>query len=304
MSTATSWGTGCPLRPTSGGTGPRARSSPVPAAPARSGASGSTRSAARTGNLTDARSPSALGRLARSTRDGARHGWSATDPDVRKRFVFRIVLATLIATAASAGLALLLSGVELDGFLPGDRTLAPRSDGWLSVHDGVWLGAFTSSAMVTPLLVLAAVLWARKGRWERAATAVSAYIASKLILQAGWMTWSRDRPADVAGGEIIPAELASFPSGHAVQTWTVYGLLVLWWAASTDRAWERTLAWMLLIAGSLILGAGRVRIGAHYPSDIAGGLLLGALWLAGAAWAERAVRNRSSATTARPGSLR
>lgn len=201
------------------------------------------------------------------------------------------MLVTLIATAASAGLALLLQGVAVDGLLPGDRTLADHIEGWLSVHSGVWLGAFTSSAMVTPLLVLAAVLWARKGRWERAATAVIAYIASKTILQAGWTTWSRDRPADVAGGELIPAELASFPSGHAVQTWTVYGLLVLWWTASTDRGWERFLAWALLIAGSVILGAGRVRIGAHHPSDISGGLLLGALWLAGAAWAERAVRH-------------
>lgn len=205
--------------------------------------------------------------------------------------MFRLVLATLVATAVSAGLALLLQRVAVDGFLPGDRALATQIDGLLSVHSGVWLGAFTSSAMVTPLLVLAAVLWARKGRWERAATAVVAYIASKMILQAGWTTWSRDRPADVAGGELIPAGLASFPSGHSVQAWTVYGLLVLWWAASTDRAWERALAWALLIAGSVILGVGRVRIGAHYPSDIAGGLLLGALWLAGAAWAERAVRS-------------
>lgn len=181
--------------------------------------------------------------------------------------------------------------MAVDGHLPGDRTLARRIDGLLSVHSGVWLGAFTSSAMVTPLLILAAVLWARKGRWERVATSVVAYIASKGILQAGWNTWARDRPADVAGGELIPAGLASFPSGHSVQAWTVYGLLVLWWTASTDRVWERTLAWTLLIAGSVILGVGRVRIGAHYPSDIVGGILLGALWLAGVAWAERAVRS-------------
>lgn len=235
-------------------------------------------------------SSSALGRVARSTRDGARNGWRETDADTRKRFVFRIVLATVVATAASAGLALLLRGLAVDGYLRGDLALAREIEGLLSVHSGVWLGAFTSSAMVTPLLVLAAVLWARKGRWERVATPVVAYIASKAILQAGWTTWSRDRPADVAGGELIPAGLASFPSGHAVQTWTVYGLLILWWTTSTDRAWERALAWILLLAGSVILGVGRVRIGAHYPSDIAGGLLLGALWLAGAAWAERAVR--------------
>lgn len=199
----------------------------------------------------------------------------------------RLLAATLLAVAASVGSALLLQGVAVDGRLPGDALLAARVRDLLSVHSAVWLGAFTSSAMVLPLLVLAAVLWARAGRWERAATAVAAFLASKAIILAGWTTWTRARPADVAGGALVPAEMSSYPSGHTVQTWTVYGLMVVWWAASTGRRWERALAWTLLLVGSVVIGAGRVRIGAHHPSDILGGTLLGALWLAGAAWAER-----------------
>lgn len=232
-------------------------------------------------------SSSALVRLARSAWRGASRGWGGTGVEARKRFGIRLLLATVVAAAAAAGSALLLQGVAVDGLLPGDATLMARARGSMSLHSGLWLGAFTSSAMVTPLLVLAAVLWARKERWERAATALAAYVASKAIIMAGWNSWSRARPADVAGGEIVPAGLASYPSGHAVQIWTVYGLLVLWWTASTDRGWERTLAWSLLLVASLVIGAGRVRIGAHYPSDILGGIALGALWLAGAAWAER-----------------
>lgn len=208
----------------------------------------------------------------------------------------RLLAATVTAGVASAIAALLLRGVAVDGLLPGDAVVIDRLKEALSIHSGVWLGAFTSSAMVTPLLVLAAVLWARKGRWERATTAIVAYIASKVIILAGWNTWDRSRPADVAGGELVPADLSSFPSGHAVQTWTVYGLLVLWWATSSSRGWERALAWGLLLVGSLIIGVGRVRIGAHYPSDILGGMVLGALWLAGAAWAEHAARAAGAAS--------
>ncbi len=245
-------------------------------------------------------SSSALARVSRAVWRGARDGWNGTDPDARSRFLVRILAATLVAAAAASASALFLSRFAVDGALPGDAELTARVMELLSVHSAIWLGAFTSSAMVTPLLVLAAVLWARRGRWERAATAVVAYIASKAIIFAGWNTWDRARPADVLGGELVPAGLSSYPSGHSVQTWTVYGLLVLWWATSSDRAWERALAWTLLLAGSLIIGVGRIRIGAHYPSDIAGGIVLGALWLAGAAWAERAVGRSVNRSAGRP----
>ena len=235
-------------------------------------------------------SPSALVRVVRSAWRGAAAGWKATDPGARKRFGLILLVATVLAAVAAAGSALLLEARATDDLLPGDALLDGWTRGVMSIHSAVWLGAFTSSAMVTPLLVLAAVIWARKGRWERATTSIVAYIASKAIILAGWKTWDRARPADVAGGEVVPAELASYPSGHAVQVVTVYGLLVLWWAASTDRVWERVLAWTLLVAGGLVVGASRVRIGAHHPSDIWGGLIIGGLWLAGAAWAERAAR--------------
>lgn len=243
---------------------------------------------------------SALLRLVRSVWRGAAGGWSQTAARARKRFLILLLLSTAVAALAAAGSALLLERWAVDGLLPGDVALAARIEGMMSLHSAVWLGAFTSSAMVMPLLLLAVVLWARRERWERAATAVASYLASKAIILAGWNTWERDRPANVAGGELVPAELASYPSGHSVQLWTVYGLLVLWWAASSDRAWERAVAWILLLAGSLVIGASRVRIGAHHPSDIWGGILLGALWLAGAAWAERAVRRARTPATHPP----
>lgn len=246
-------------------------------------------------------SSSAVVRLARSAWGGAARGWHGTESEARKRFWLRLLVATVVAAAASAGSAFLLQGMATDGLLPGDATLTDRAETLMSVHSAVWLGAFTSSAMVIPLLVLAAVIWAGKGSWERAATAVAAFVASKAIIMAGWNTWSRDRPANVAGGELVPAELSSYPSGHSVQSWTVYGLFVLWWAASTDRGWERALAWSLLVVGSVVIGVSRVRIGAHHPSDIIGGMVLGALWLAGAAWAERAARSsRTGGARSRP----
>lgn len=208
----------------------------------------------------------------------------------------------VLATAASVASALVLREVAVDGALPGDAALERWVDPLLSVHDALWVSAFTSSAMVTPLLVAVAILAARARRWERALLAVLTYVASKLIALPGWWTWSRTRPGDVADGLLIPEGLASYPSGHAVQTITVYGLLALWWTRSTDRAWERALAWVLLMALLVAVGLGRVRIGAHYPSDILGGAVLGGVWLAGVALAERALgrQRRAEADGPRP----
>jgi membrane-associated phospholipid phosphatase len=247
-----------------------------------------------------AASATATGAVARDLASGLRRGWRDTPAEERRRFWVRLLVATLVAAGASALTALWLPGLAENGLLPGDAVMDEWMDGALSLHSALWVGALTSSAMIMPIVGVAAVLQGRRGRWERAATMVVAYLASKAIIMAGWNVWDRDRPADVAGGDIVPADLSSYPSGHAVQTWTVYGLLALWWVAASDRWWEKALVWTGLLALSLVIAVGRVRIGAHHPSDVLGGLVLGAIWLAGAAWAEAAVRQRTNRSVRTP----
>ncbi|WP_170323742.1 phosphatase PAP2 family protein [Cryptosporangium phraense] len=71
----------------------------------------------------------------------------------------------------------------------------------------------------------------------------------------------------------------SFPSGHAQEAIVGYGVLVLVLAPVLAGWWRR-----LLIAGAvgmvLAIGFSRVALGVHYPSDVLGGYLLGAAWLA------------------------
>ena len=231
-----------------------------------------------------------MGRTWARVRAGAVTGWATTPAARRRRFFAILGGSLLVAAGASVLIAAGISMATGGGPLPGDARVAGWIEDRLSVHSAIWLGAVTSSAMVVPVLLAAAVLSARAGHWERALLAVATFAASKVIILAGWLTWSRPRPGGVAGGEIIPEGMGSFPSGHSLQVWTVYGLLALWWARSSDRGWERALAWVALVVGTVIVGAGRVRIGAHWPSDIVGGALLGGLWLGGMAWAERGVR--------------
>lgn len=90
---------------------------------------------------------------------------------------------------------------------------------------------------------------------------------------------NRPRPSPdlvyVAG----PLQMGSFPSGHAAIFVAVYGLFIFLLARGMRRSLLRTLLFLFL--GALILGIGFARVynGQHWPSDVAGGYLLGAIWL-------------------------
>jgi len=83
---------------------------------------------------------------------------------------------------------------------------------------------------------------------------------------------------------LIPIEGYSFPSGHAMSAFAVYGILAfLLWRHINSR-----LGRSLLIAFSVIMilaiGISRIYLGVHYPSDVLGGYLASGFWLAILIW--------------------
>lgn len=74
----------------------------------------------------------------------------------------------------------------------------------------------------------------------------------------------------------------SFPSGHAAASVSCYGLVVYLCVASGDPLLVATGA--ILVPIVLSIGISRVYLGAHFPSDIVGGWIAGAIGLAVAIW--------------------
>jgi|tagenome__1003787_1003787.scaffolds.fasta_scaffold20988226_4 undecaprenyl-diphosphatase len=82
---------------------------------------------------------------------------------------------------------------------------------------------------------------------------------------------------------VVPIHLASapgnsFPSGHALDATVFYGVMLLVFLPIIPRR-LRKLAVGLVITLVLVIGASRVALGVHYPSDVVGGWLLGIAWL-------------------------
>ena len=90
------------------------------------------------------------------------------------------------------------------------------------------------------------------------------------------------------------ADLAtySFPSGHATGSMAWFGLLTYLAFRAGGPLWRR----VLVVAGSLLavllIGASRVYLGEHYPTDVVGGWAVGLVWLASAITAIETWRRR------------
>ncbi|WP_223066038.1 phosphatase PAP2 family protein [Paenibacillus caui] len=76
----------------------------------------------------------------------------------------------------------------------------------------------------------------------------------------------------------------SFPSGHSMVAFALYGVLAY-------LLWKHTASWigktLLLVCSAIMIagiGISRIYLGVHYPSDVLGGYLASGCWLALAIW--------------------
>jgi undecaprenyl-diphosphatase len=85
-------------------------------------------------------------------------------------------------------------------------------------------------------------------------------------------------PADLVGLN-APFGGLSFPSGHAYQSFVLFGFLIHLVTILIRRTWLRRSVQAFLAFLILAIGISRVYLGAHWPSDILGAYLLGGSFL-------------------------
>ena len=114
----------------------------------------------------------------------------------------------------------------------------------------------------------AALLWYR--RFRLAGGMAVALISTMTFVEVMKRLVHASRPIDIYSG----ADAFSFPSGHATMTATLYGLIGL----IAYRGLGGTLGRSVIGACASFIGAvalSRVYLAAHWPSDVAGGVLFG-----------------------------
>lgn len=86
----------------------------------------------------------------------------------------------------------------------------------------------------------------------------------------------RDRPLVVS--RLVEVSGFSYPSGHSLAAAAIYTTLAVLTCRKIAPGWPR--AAVLVLAFTLIvsIGASRIYLGVHYPSDVLAGILLGCGW--------------------------
>lgn len=86
----------------------------------------------------------------------------------------------------------------------------------------------------------------------------------------------------------------SFPSGHAMNAFTVYGILTfLLWRHIRTRT-GRTMLILFSAFMIIMIGISRIYLGVHYPSDIIGGYMASGFWLTITIWLFQWYKDRQS----------
>jgi undecaprenyl-diphosphatase len=152
----------------------------------------------------------------------------------------------------------------------------PVGPWWLeeAARDVTALGGYA----VLTLLVAAVVGYLLIARHYPAAVLVLAATLGGLLL-SHLLKGFYDRPRPDLVPHLTHVSTASFPSGHAMLSAVVYLTLGALLARLVEGWWAKLYFVGVAVVLALLVGASRVYLGVHYPTDVAAG------WSAGLAWA-------------------
>ncbi|MEU1272943.1 phosphatase PAP2 family protein [Streptomyces sp. NPDC005799] len=201
--------------------------------------------------------------------------------------------AALLLTLALSSVILLISVAQKwRPLIDADAGIARTTHRWAVDEPGLthvfrvltdWVWDPWTMRLVTAVVVVWLV-WRRSARWTALWLAVTVAVGS-LVQQS--LKAAIDRPRPVWPDPVDSAHYAAFPSGHAMTATVVCGLLL--WLLHRHGAGRTLWRTALTVAVVSVAGVGltRVWLGVHWPSDVLGGWLLGALLVVLAALAHR-----------------
>jgi len=208
--------------------------------------------------------------------------YRALPPTVLRRWWTTLAAGLAVVVGLTIALVVIGKRLEAAGALDWEE---PALRGFVDAapvtfNTAIWMDAGGNGLVLWLGILTFAALAAWQGLALRALTLLVGFTAAYVPFVTGWLLWPRARPLLVEGGIATPGALSSFPSGHVVQAVVAFGILAHLWASTTRRRGEALLAWTIAVAGVAAVVVARLRLGAHWPTDILAGFFLGVAWLA------------------------
>ncbi|HEX5870004.1 MAG TPA: phosphatase PAP2 family protein [Longimicrobium sp.] len=209
-------------------------------------------------------------------------GYRAVSPDVLRRWWITLAVGMAAVWMMTIGFVVLGTRLEGAGALDWEAAALRRfvDASPVTFNTAIWMDAGGNGLVLWLGILTFAALASWQGLALRALTLLVGFTTAYVPFVTGWLLWKRARPLEVEGGIATPGSLSSFPSGHVVQAVVAFGILAYLWASTTRSRGEALLAWLIAAAGVAAVVVARLRLGAHWPTDILAGAVLGAAWLA------------------------
>jgi undecaprenyl-diphosphatase len=176
----------------------------------------------------------------------------------------------LIGLALAWTVMLLFGGLDLDRalsavFYAGDRPQLVAAARILTELGG--------HLVLVPLTLAGAALLAWRRRFRSAAVLLILTLSGRALVDLQKVHTARIRPD--AHEHLVAVQSLSFPSAHAANSAMVYLSLAL---LLTTRFPQRALALWGATWLAILIGASRLALGVHWPSDVIGGWAFGLFW--------------------------
>ena len=215
-----------------------------------------------------------------------------------------VVTPVAIGAAFSAGALALFFDIADD---------VRQSDGvWRFDHDGLKLGLKlrtprrtllmnTASALARPDIMTGVGFLAIIGAWQIPRYRPQCLLLAVSLTGGGIMIGGMKTKYERARPTLIEALAKegtfSFPSGHSFISLCFYGTLTYWWWNARKDWFQRIAVLSASTAGILLIGASRVYLGVHYPSDVLAGYAAAVPWLTACLTAYHQYEKRVAART-------
>lgn len=191
------------------------------------------------------------------------------------------LIGAIFCVLLTLGFAWLAKGVFADRFVAIDDGVITWLHGYWGATTDQFMLFFTTIGEVWvlgPLIAVVAFALTHYGRWIDAAGLVLAGLGAGLLNLLLKDMFERTRP-DLFPG---PLQLTtySFPSGHAMGSIAVYGMLAFVGARLINQQLLRSAIGFVAALIVFFIGLSRIYFGVHYLTDVIGGYLAGAIWLA------------------------
>ncbi|MBP1966657.1 phosphatase PAP2 family protein [Paenibacillus aceris] len=194
----------------------------------------------------------------------------------------RALLISLLSAICFGVLALLISDKKLDQF----------DSGIISFVQGLESPALTSIMkfftfigggfpVVVVTIILIFFLYKVLHHRRELILFIWVVIGSVILNESLKLIFHRARPMI---HRIVDANGFSFPSGHSMAAFSLYGVVafLVWRHIATSLG--RGLLILVSIVMIVAIGVSRIYLGVHYPSDVLGGFLASGSWLAVSIW--------------------